>query len=245
MATTSTPQPHSVKPRRPSTVCTPSCSKLKRRSTRRPESVTSSQSFWPRAKVSGGLPVESSMDRLWTVTHLINRQSCHCRLSSSRSGPRRTGRCRISVISSVSSRRPPEWLRSRKPRRMPKLLFLKVSQPQSPSLEATLIYLEQHRILNEANTLQKQEYANLDQQFRQLQGVLNQAQNERKSVRPGLSKVVITSTHHPRRKNRLPGNKPKSIVCATTLQTSAQRRNSGRRVALSPLYRLQADSRAE
>ena len=52
--------------------------------------------------------------------------------------------------------------------------------------------LEQHRILADSNTLQKQEYSNLDQQYRQLQGAINQAQNERKSVCLPCTYIVNT-----------------------------------------------------
>jgi nucleoprotein TPR len=42
--------------------------------------------------------------------------------------------------------------------------------------------IEQHRMLNDANGLQKQEFANVESELRQVQGTVNQANNEKRSV---------------------------------------------------------------
>jgi nucleoprotein TPR len=92
------------------------------------------------------------------------------------------------------------------------------------------LMVEQHRILNDASSLQKQEYSNLDQQYRQVQGALNQAQNERKSVRIpicGIQPMLIT-----RQWSKLQANKLKSTDYALILPTSELRRSSGRLVQI-------------
>lgn len=88
------------------------------------------------------------------------------------------------------------------------------------------LMVEQHRILNDASSLQKQEYSNLDQQYRQVQGALNQAQNERKSV--GIPISEIQSILIIRQWSRSQASKPRSIDYALILPTSEPRRSSGR-----------------
>lgn len=116
---------------------------------------------------------------------------------------------------------------------MPELRCSRVSeQPiRTNGAVADELPSEQHRILNEANTLQKQEYANLDQQYRQLQGALNQAQNERKSVSLDAMKLRpdrVIGLRYLRHKSRSQEGKRRWTDCAMMPQTCEQKRSNGR-----------------
>lgn len=94
-----------------------------------------------------------------------------------------------------------------------------------------LILVEQQRILNESSSLQKQEYSNLDNLYRQIQGALKQAQNERKSVSSTFHRVLgRVVADMDRRWSRLQVNKLRSIDCAVNLPFYVPRRSNGRYV---------------